>query len=782
MPGNGKLMFPKIIFDQGGTLFRIRTFSLTCASHDVVQQHSATLSGGVMRKTADSGRNLYARLMSVLARRRLLKGRGVGLIMHLLKMVPGWSLLARIAIPRGMDRLWQDRKLIIASGLFDSDYYLGCNSDVAARKLDPIFDYLSHGYREGRLPSADFYPHYARDNDLDAQTNPLLHHIHTSLKSLREGGFFDAADYSRTYPDVAKCGIDPLLHFLRFGRHRVRLPVTCPASARVPLVDWGRGRISAKLSTALDPLFDARWYLSQYEDVRSAGIDPLDHYINHGGYEGKDPHPLFDSAWYLERNPDVRAAGVNPLLHYLQEGADEGRNPHRFFDGQWYLAHHPAGDAAKTNPLIHYLQVGMAEGRSPHPLFDAAWYLAQGDCPEDARANPLCHYIQHGAKARRSPHPLFDARWYLSQYEDVRIAGIDPLDHYINHGGYDKKDPHPLFDSDWYFEENPDVRAAGLNPLLHYITLGAREGRNPHFIFDAAWYSARHGQIPEGANPLAHYLTHYGPIPEDINPVIHFLTIGAPPSVRQSLTRFIEAYPQTLHKILHGEHIARTLTRRNKADSFRNHYVFLYETVSPETFDAMLFREVTLYECCYGDTLYSITIQASRERLNEGEMSLYFHANGASLYILSFTIVPGQVLGLVDRQAFLISRVQGTPGRFQDIYQATKDIHEVAPQAVLMAALQGIAETIGVRNMAGISGTNQACYEARIGAVFEQAYDQFFTSLGAVPHSTGLYLLSVPFPQKPLNLIKPGHRPRTKLRRKLKSEIAHAVALSWQRL
>ncbi|MDH3316236.1 MAG: hypothetical protein OER43_10785, partial [Gammaproteobacteria bacterium] len=61
-------------------------------------------------------------------------------------------------------------------------------------------------------------------------------------------------------------------------------------------------------------------------------MNPLMHYLRHGGSRGRDPHPLFDTHWYLERNPDVRAAGMNPLVHYLQFGAREGHDPHPLFD------------------------------------------------------------------------------------------------------------------------------------------------------------------------------------------------------------------------------------------------------------------------------------------------------------------------------------------------------------------------------------------------------------------------------------------------------------------
>ena len=72
-------------------------------------------------------------------------------------------------------------------------------------------------------------------------------------------------------------------------------------------------------------LFEVIYYLRLYPDVRDSGVDPVIHYLDFGGVEGRNPSPEFDSTWYLDRYPDVRAAGINPLLHYLRFGRQEGR-------------------------------------------------------------------------------------------------------------------------------------------------------------------------------------------------------------------------------------------------------------------------------------------------------------------------------------------------------------------------------------------------------------------------------------------------------------------------
>ena len=74
-------------------------------------------------------------------------------------------------------------------------------------------------------------------------------------------------------------------------------------------------------------LFNRAWYLEQYPDVAAAKINPIHHYILHGGFEGRDPGPNFNSTEYLYLYPDVLESGMNPLIHYLRFGRQEARTP-----------------------------------------------------------------------------------------------------------------------------------------------------------------------------------------------------------------------------------------------------------------------------------------------------------------------------------------------------------------------------------------------------------------------------------------------------------------------
>lgn len=80
-------------------------------------------------------------------------------------------------------------------------------------------------------------------------------------------------------------------------------------------------------SSPLHEAFDAEHYLNLYPDIRQAGIDPFEHFINTGWREGRNPNSWFDTNYYLKRYNDIRDAGVEPFSHYIYTGQYEGRQP-----------------------------------------------------------------------------------------------------------------------------------------------------------------------------------------------------------------------------------------------------------------------------------------------------------------------------------------------------------------------------------------------------------------------------------------------------------------------
>lgn len=89
---------------------------------------------------------------------------------------PANVLLRKLAVKK-------DIRIIKASGLFDADYYLKTNPDVASSGMDPLQHFIRHGAYEARKPNQ----------------------------------WFDPANYIEDHPGIIAAGVDPLVHFIRSG-------------------------------------------------------------------------------------------------------------------------------------------------------------------------------------------------------------------------------------------------------------------------------------------------------------------------------------------------------------------------------------------------------------------------------------------------------------------------------------------------------------------------------------------------------------------------------------
>ena len=244
-------------------------------------------------------------------------------------------------------------------------------------------------------------------------------------------------------------------------------------------------------TSASEPLFDTAYYLASNPDVKTAGVDPRQHYTNFGWKEGRNPDAFFDTSYYLAQNPDVAAAKVDPLLHFELFGWREQRTPSLVFSSPKYLAANPDVAAAKVSPLLHYMGFGKSEGRmtfltgslaAADPLVDAGFYdkqLGATLIPAGAAAaqQAAASFDANGWQAGLNPSALFDTKYYRAQNLDVAAASINPLRHYEQFGWREGRDPSAKFSTNKYLAAYSDVKAARVDPLQHYVQYGQAEGR-----------------------------------------------------------------------------------------------------------------------------------------------------------------------------------------------------------------------------------------------------------------------------------------------------------------
>lgn len=190
---------------------------------------------------------------------------------------------------------------IARSGVFDPEWYVEVNPDVRSvvgkGQLTAIRHYLLHGEAEGRNPSAQF----------------------------------DLSFYRRQLAAIGAVSASPLIHYLVFGRAMGWS--TQPPQLQDQSADSSKNAKKAEfafeadltLYNELQKLIDPDFYRSRYPDIRAAGSDPIQHFMELGWKEGRDPSAKFSTTAYLDLHPDVRAAGVNPLQHYVTLGQGEKR-------------------------------------------------------------------------------------------------------------------------------------------------------------------------------------------------------------------------------------------------------------------------------------------------------------------------------------------------------------------------------------------------------------------------------------------------------------------------
>lgn len=263
-----------------------------------------------------------------------------------------------------------ERKDIENSKLFDPQWYLAQNPDVAQHGIDPLVHYLRNGFAEDRDP----HP------------------------------YFNAAWYRALYGDRLE-GLPPLVHYLRNGKSRFMSP---------------------------HPLFDAGFYLQRNDDVAQRGVDPLDHFIASGEEERRNPHPLVWLDRLAEQSGLDSEA--KPFAAYLSDPRHALASPHPLFDPEFYFQDNPDLLRQGVCPLMHYCAIGWREGREPFRAFAGDWYLARNPDVLEAQINPLVHFVRFGAYEQRSPHPLFDLPFYLERNRDALAAECDALSHYVLSG------------------------------------------------------------------------------------------------------------------------------------------------------------------------------------------------------------------------------------------------------------------------------------------------------------------------------------------------------------
>ena len=223
------------------------------------------------------------------------------------------------------------------SPYFDTKWYLDNNPDVKKDGINPFVHYINYGKKEGRLPNPenrkpkmstfDEYYQTIEESNLfekkwylekylnNGDEDPIKHYITKGWKeNCNPSPDFDTKWYLEKYDDVKKDGINPFVHYIKYGMKQNRL--SKPSSD-------GNNKTAFQIISE-SGLFDAEWF-AKYYSLEGSNVNLIKYYIDYCEVYGLNPSPDFDSMWYLEKYVDVKKNGINPFVHYILYGKKQGR-------------------------------------------------------------------------------------------------------------------------------------------------------------------------------------------------------------------------------------------------------------------------------------------------------------------------------------------------------------------------------------------------------------------------------------------------------------------------
>lgn len=262
----------------------------------------------------------------------------------------------------------------------------------------------------------------------------IRHFINNGMKEGRRANDeFEVQSYRRRYKDLRTVYGNDLekyyYHYMNYGKYEHRI-----ATGEVTNFE----AITTYQGVDYSPIYDYNYYVSTYPDIENAFGDDdtavLQHFVNHGIYEGRQGIASFNVKSYKNQYPDLRVAyGTSSwskyYLHYLYNGYREGRtaigsenniiggstvyngiNYSAVYDADYYVHKYADLYAAfgydDSLLLQHFVNHGMSEGRQGNASFEVHTYknryLDLNSAYGDSLTNYYLHYINYGKKEGRS--------------------------------------------------------------------------------------------------------------------------------------------------------------------------------------------------------------------------------------------------------------------------------------------------------------------------------------------------------------------------------------------
>lgn len=374
------------------------------------------------------------------------------------------SFSKKVKENKSISSILSDAFINLMGEKFDEKRYYKDYKDVKKSRYKALEHFFHYGWLEGReaytLTGGGFKSLVSENIILHLHKKTELNQQEYQYQSQVIANFIDSAFYNSQLEDPLPA---ELLrhHYLCVGRHQ----------GIQPCVE-----------------FSIECYLSKYEDIAHANIDPFYHYCVAGFNEGRLALSLtslddiknlssdmitrltaqeFNEEYYIDSYEDISSYEGTPFQHYVSNGWKEGRYPSlavkKFFSDQDLYRLISEG----IPPVVIMLlgQRGHLSGLEDCEVKDLALYGSMGR--QRADAEPIINALQE----------FVDQDYYYSLYPDVQQADMSAVEHYCLFGWKEGKDPCLDFSTKFYLQDNFDVQEAGINPFYHYIVAGQYERR-----------------------------------------------------------------------------------------------------------------------------------------------------------------------------------------------------------------------------------------------------------------------------------------------------------------
>ena len=224
-------------------------------------------------------------------------------------------------------------------------------------------------------------------------------------------------------------------------------------------------------------------------------------------------------------------------------------------------------------------------------------------------------------------------------------------------------------------------------------------------------------------------------------------------------------------------HLARSLTLGQRRAAIVAHYRFVQAQLSPGFYDRLLTTGAMLWRNDEVAGNYHIGLRHNVAHFYEGDLLLAFFRQDVLLFQLSFSVVPGDIVGEAAPHVLFVGGAQGAAPERGELQPAVKASHGVAPSHLAMAALQGVAMALGIATIVGVGNDQQLLKSRDDKADFTFDYDRFWAMFGAEANAAGQWAMPAPLRERdPADSgASAAHRRRSRRKGAFKAEVRDAA-------